>query len=97
MIVRPSCLIRIKAPHQMGKTWLINWIIDRAIKQGYRTVYLSFQLAEKEVFTNLDKFLRWFCVNITQQLEYIKYQEITLEEFLHIALTENGIYSDHLR
>ncbi len=67
-ILQPRALIRIKAPRQMGKTSLMARILDRAREQGYRTVPLSFQHADKDVFTNLNKLLRWFCARITRKL-----------------------------
>ncbi|MBD2255229.1 AAA-like domain-containing protein [Nostoc parmelioides] len=67
-VLQPGALIRIKAPRQMGKTSLMARILYQAREQGYRTVTLSFQLASSEVFTSLDKFLRWFCACIGQSL-----------------------------
>jgi hypothetical protein len=63
-ILKPGALIRIKAPRQMGKTTLMARILHQAALQGYRTVPLSFQLADGRIFQDLDKFLRWFCVNV---------------------------------
>lgn len=63
-ILQPGALIRIKAPRQMGKTSLMARILHQAAKHGYRTVPLSFQLADTKIFQDLDKFLRWFCVNV---------------------------------
>ncbi|AKG22346.1 AAA-like domain-containing protein [Calothrix sp. 336/3] len=68
-ISKPGALIRIKAPKQMGKTSLLFGILDTATKQGDRTVYISLQEADKPCFTNLDKFLRWFCATITRKLK----------------------------
>jgi DNA-binding CsgD family transcriptional regulator len=64
-IEQPGCLIRIKAPKRMGKTLLSAKILDYAARQGYRKVYLNLNQAD---FTNLDKFLRWFCLRIGQKL-----------------------------
>ncbi|MGK7872928.1 MAG: AAA-like domain-containing protein [Xenococcaceae cyanobacterium] len=63
-ILQPGALIRIKAPRQMGKTSLIARILAQAAKQGYRTVLLSFRLADRGIFQDLDKFLQWFCANV---------------------------------
>lgn len=63
-ILQPGALIRIKAPRRMGKTSLMARILHQAEKQGYRSVPLSFQLADKSIFQDLDKFLRWFCANV---------------------------------
>ncbi len=68
-IAKPGALIRIKAPRQMGKTSLMARVLHRAAGFGYRTVPLSFQLADSKVFTDLEQFLRWFCVNVALQLE----------------------------
>ncbi|MGE5656247.1 MAG: AAA-like domain-containing protein [Actinomycetota bacterium] len=67
-ILQPSALIRIKAPRQMGKTSLLARILHHASRQGYRTVPLSFQIVDKGVFANLDKFLKWFCAYVGREL-----------------------------
>ena len=67
-ILQPSALIRIKAPRQMGKTSLMARILHHASAQNYRTVPLTFQLVDKTVFANLDKFLKWFCAYIGREL-----------------------------
>ncbi|WP_223280295.1 AAA-like domain-containing protein [Nostoc sp. PA-18-2419] len=70
-ILHPGCLIRIKAPRKMGKSSLLNRMIAYAKEQGYQIVYLDFQEADQEVFTSLDKFLRWFCVYVSRQLNLL--------------------------
>ncbi|KAB8315007.1 diguanylate cyclase [Tolypothrix campylonemoides VB511288] len=67
-IMQPGSLLRIKAPRKMGKSSLLNRIIAHAKVQGYKTVSLDFQEADEAVFASLDKFLRWFCINISRQL-----------------------------
>jgi hypothetical protein len=67
-ILQPGALIRIHAPRQMGKTSLMARILHQAREQDYRTVTLSFQLAGREIFTNLDRFLQWFCASIGRSL-----------------------------
>jgi transcriptional regulator with XRE-family HTH domain len=67
-ILQPSALIRIKAPRQMGKTSLMAKILHHASSQNYRTVPLTFQLVDKTVFANLDKFLKWFCAYVGREL-----------------------------
>jgi DNA-directed RNA polymerase specialized sigma24 family protein len=73
-IMKPGALIRIKAPSQMGKTSLMVRILARAKQQisdagDVCTVPLSLQRADRSVFTDLDKFLRWFCASITRKLQ----------------------------
>lgn len=67
-ILQPSALIRIKAPRQMGKTSLMAKILHHASCRDYRTVPLTFQLVDKTVFANLDKFLKWFCAYVGREL-----------------------------
>ncbi|WP_107669164.1 AAA-like domain-containing protein [Cyanothece sp. BG0011] len=72
-ILRPGSLIRIKAPRQMGKTSLMLRILDHAQQQlkenGVMSVALSLQRADKAAFSDLDRFLRWFCTAITRKLK----------------------------
>lgn len=65
IITQPGALIRIRAARQMGKTSLIARILRQAESLGYRTLSLSFQLAHRDVFQDLDQLLRWLCVNVT--------------------------------
>ncbi len=67
-ILQPSALIRIKAPRQMGKSSLLARIVNHAHAQGYRTVSLSFQEADGEIFADLTVFLQWFCATIADAL-----------------------------
>ncbi|MGK7927216.1 MAG: AAA-like domain-containing protein [Spirulina sp.] len=67
-IAQPGALIRLKAPRQMGKTSLMARILYHAREQGYCTVPLSFQHADKTVFHNLNELLRWFCLKISRKL-----------------------------
>lgn len=68
-IAKPGGLIRIKAPRQMGKTSLMARILHQAANLSYLTVPLSFQLADRKVFSNLEQLLQWFCASISCQLE----------------------------
>ncbi|MEM7063932.1 MAG: AAA-like domain-containing protein [Cyanobacteria bacterium P01_B01_bin.77] len=67
-VVKPSALIRIKAPRQVGKSSLLARILAHAENQGYRTVHLSFQEAEEDFFETLDGLLRWLCASIANAL-----------------------------
>jgi AAA-like domain len=68
-IFKPGCLLRIKAPWQTGKTELMSRIIHHAAQKEYRTVVLNLRDATQEEFSNLDKFLQWFCNIIADRLE----------------------------
>ncbi|PAX51563.1 AAA-like domain-containing protein [Brunnivagina elsteri] len=68
-ILQSGSLIRIKAPHQMGKTSFCDRIISHSNQQGYNTVRLNVSQAEAQVFSDLDKFLRWFCAYVSYKLK----------------------------
>ncbi|MEB3311012.1 MAG: AAA-like domain-containing protein [Snowella sp.] len=67
-ITKPGSLIRIKSPEKTGKTSLVKFILNQVKASNFQTVYLNFQTAEAAMFSSLDKFLRWFCANISREL-----------------------------
>lgn len=67
-IRRPGALLRIKAPEKMGKTALIQLLLAEVKQQGDRHIYLNLQTAERSMFESLDRFLRWFCANLSREL-----------------------------
>ncbi|MGB7413766.1 MAG: AAA-like domain-containing protein [Thermosynechococcaceae cyanobacterium] len=66
--LQPGALIRIRAPEKMGKTSLLRRILAHAQSRGCQPVYLNLREAESSLFTTLDKFLRWFCANMSREL-----------------------------
>lgn len=71
-VLQPGGLIRIKAPRRLGKTSLVTRILRQAAQQGCKTVSLSFQLADNDIFQDLDNFLQWFCANVGLGLQLPK-------------------------
>ncbi len=67
-ILQPGALIRIRAPEKMGKTSLLRRILAHSESRGCQPVYLNLREAEAGIFATLDKFLRWFCANISREL-----------------------------
>ncbi|ARV58432.1 hypothetical protein BZZ01_07070 [Nostocales cyanobacterium HT-58-2] len=68
-ITRVGSVIRIQSPHKMGKTSMILRLLNHTEQLGYHNVYLDFHQAEATIFTSLDKFLRWFCANVSYHLQ----------------------------
>ncbi|ACK71462.1 hypothetical protein PCC7424_3060 [Gloeothece citriformis PCC 7424] len=67
---QPGALIRIKGSSLMGKTLLISRVLAQLGQQGYRTLRLSLELADRQThLTQLNKFLRWFCLNLSRELK----------------------------
>lgn len=78
-ISKPGALIVIRGAQQMGKSSLVERILDCAKQLNYQTVLLRLQQADRDRFGSLDVFLRWFCANIAQQLG----QPSELDKFWH--------------
>lgn len=64
-----GALIRVKAPHRMGKTWFVEHLLNQVQENQYRSVTLSFRDADRAVFTDLQTFLKWFCISVGNSLE----------------------------
>jgi hypothetical protein len=58
----------VKTSQQTDKISLIAKIIKHGTQQGYKAVYVNFQQANKDDFTNSERFLKWFCTEITWKL-----------------------------
>ncbi|MCY7322207.1 MAG: AAA-like domain-containing protein [Phormidesmis sp. CAN_BIN36] len=66
---QPGALIRIKAPHRTGKTWFVEQLLNQVKEERYQSVTLSFCDADRTVFTDLQTFLKWFCISVGNSLE----------------------------
>ena len=67
-ILKPGSLIRIKGAKWMGKTSLVNKILEQANLQGQKTVYLDFDTVEREIIQDLNKLLLWLSTITSYQL-----------------------------
>jgi len=85
-LLKPGSLIRIKAPKLMGKTSLMTRIIAEVEKQNYQSVYLDLGGTDKSILTNLDKFSRWLCGRVSD--------ELTLENQVNEAWNTNILGSN---
>ncbi|HEY9738020.1 MAG TPA: AAA-like domain-containing protein [Trichocoleus sp.] len=66
---QPGALVRIKAPHLMGKTLLITRVLAQVAQERYRTISFSFEMADRQThFTSINRFMRWFCTNLSREL-----------------------------
>ncbi len=68
-IKKPGALVRIKAPRERGKTSLLLRMLDYANSQGYRTVSLNLEQIDFTILSDLNRFLRWLCANVSHQLQ----------------------------
>jgi AAA-like domain len=70
-ILKPGSLIRIRGPRQTGKTSLLNRVQAYAVQNSYQIVRLNLRTADKSTFTDLNKLLRWVCLNASRQLNLV--------------------------
>jgi hypothetical protein len=95
-ILKPGSLIRIKAPRKMGKTSLLNRILAHVEQYEYQVVRVNLCQAEKSIFTDLDKFLRWFCANASRQLSRKPCLEDYWDEEIGSKVSCTGYVQMHL-
>jgi len=68
-ITKPGALVRIKAAQEMGKTSLLFRILDHCEqKLGYQTVSLNLEKADESILEDINRFLRWLCINCARKL-----------------------------
>ncbi len=67
-IMEPGSVLRIKAPQNMGKSSLLLRILAYAQELNYQTISIDFNQAEENLFTDLNRFLRWLCANVSHSL-----------------------------
>ncbi|MBD2528585.1 AAA-like domain-containing protein [Nostoc flagelliforme FACHB-838] len=67
-VIQPGCVIRIRAPREMGKTSLVLRLLAFAQMQGYRSVNLNCSQIDSNCLTDLNKLLRTFCWQIATEL-----------------------------
>lgn len=68
-ISQPGSAMYIHGPRKMGKSSLLLRIINHGKSCNLRVVTIDFQQAERSLFANLNKFLRWFCINVSRELD----------------------------
>ncbi len=68
-VQKPGSLIRIKSPCNMGKSSLMVRVLHQAEQLGYQAVSLDLRQANQKLFTDLDKFMQWFCASVGRPLE----------------------------
>ena len=95
-IQQPGSLIRIKAARQMGKTSLMARILQQAVQLGYPTVHINFQLADRDIFANLEFFLKWFCANVGHSLHIPNQLDEYWDEFLGSKVNCKAYFEQYL-
>lgn len=95
-VVKPGALIRIKAPHEFGKSSLMGRVVAQAEADGAKTVSINFREIDREFLGTLNGFLKHFCVQVTRKLKVPD----RLEDYWDGGLGSKGdcgeYFEDHL-
>ena len=83
-IGQPGSLIRIEGAKWMGKTSLVEQILERGNSQGQRTVYLDFSSINRKIIQDIDALLRWLSLMISFQLNL----EDTVRHYYHKSVLD---------
>lgn len=67
-VTKPGSLIRVKSPHDMGKSSLVLRVLTHAEQLGYRTVMIDLEQTNQKFFNDLDLFMQWFCASVGKAL-----------------------------
>lgn len=67
-ITKPGSLLRIHSPKQMGKSSLLLRILNQANQLGYEPITVDLSQADQLIVSDLNRFLRWICSLVSQQL-----------------------------
>jgi hypothetical protein len=68
-IIHPNTLLRIQAPRQMGKTSLLERIVNYAEGLNYRIARIDLGEADLATLEDLDLLLQWFCQEVCNRLD----------------------------
>lgn len=78
LIDKQGCLIRIKAPKQMGKTSLINRLFEYAEEQNNYIVYYDFSFVDVNTLNNIDSFFYSLSSYIAEELSDLTNKDFSL-------------------
>ncbi|MDZ8089223.1 MAG: AAA-like domain-containing protein [Nostoc sp. DedQUE12b] len=67
-VIQPGCVIRIRAPREMGKSSLVLRLLAFTKMQSYRSVNVNCNQIDSSCLTDLNKLLRSLCWQIATEL-----------------------------
>jgi hypothetical protein len=68
-LLQSGAFLRLKAPQQMGKTWLLEQVLTQLRRKGYQTLHYNFGLEDGEVFSDYVQFTQSFAAGVTHLLD----------------------------
>ena len=69
VIEQQGVTMTIKGPRQMGKSSLLNRVMESAISAGKQIAFLDFQLFDRAALQDADEFYQQFCFWLTDELD----------------------------
>ncbi|MEM7066700.1 MAG: AAA-like domain-containing protein [Cyanobacteria bacterium P01_B01_bin.77] len=69
VIQQQGITMTIKGPRQMGKSSLLNRVMETAVDAGKQIAFLDFQLFDRAALQNADEFYQQFCFWLTDELD----------------------------
>ncbi|MEM6255673.1 MAG: AAA-like domain-containing protein [Cyanobacteria bacterium P01_D01_bin.156] len=69
VIQQQGVTMTIKGPRQMGKSSLLNRIMEAAVAAGKQVAFLDFQLFDRAALQDADEFYQQFCFWLTDELD----------------------------
>jgi hypothetical protein len=85
-ILKSGGLVRIKGPHEFGKSSLMGRVIDRVLADGVKTVAINCREIDHESLGSLNVFLKYFCGQVTRKLRV----ENRLQDYWDSGLGSKG-------
>ena len=92
----PGSLTRIKGSRQMGKSSLLVRLLAQARNVGCQTVLIDFRMAEDSIYSDLPRFLRWFCSVVANQLNLPTNLDDYWDEDVGAKLSTADYFEDYL-
>jgi AAA-like domain/CHAT domain len=81
-LLKPGMLIRIKSPEKMGKSLMMNRVLNSVEQNGYRTVIIDLDEVNQEIFSDINIFLKWLCSMVGDRLNIDRDPEENWKKFL---------------
>lgn len=101
-ILQAGTLLRIKGARQMGKTSLISQVLHYATQHDYHTALLSLQDVTKvhngegAIVQTLDRFLQWFCLQVSQMLQLPDERASYWDDLFGCAINCKSYFEEYL-
>jgi hypothetical protein len=96
VILEPGALVRIRGSHGMGKTSLIDRLLQRAAGADCKTAYLSLTEIDSATLNHLDNFLQEFCFKLGQALQVPDQLDEYWDDFFGSTICCKSYFEEYL-